>query len=421
MRQLVRALTAGFLLLAAAAHAQTLSYVGTFGGATSLSVAVSGNMAYVPDFSATTGGALTLFNVSNPALPLAVGSVNTGLPVPGRVMAVGGNTVYMVSYAFGYQLPASSWLSAINVSNPNAPVPSARILLPPPPVYLAASGSYVYVASASAPVVNIYDGNLAFVGSVNTLTPPTNLLVNAGTLYVTRSNIVTTYNLATTPTAPTLIGSSAPASIQAVSGTRAYGVVPADGTTVPITSLRGYDVTSTSRMAPLSVVNNSAIGPMVTATSGGRVVFTTGDANPTFNPPNTGSQFPLLAYNFTNPSQPTLAGQDNTISGAYAIASNGDYAYLATGIGVQIYTLSGLPLATRPAAPTALPLYPNPAHGTLTLPRLAPATPVTISDALGRVCLATPAPAGGILDINALPAGLYQVRAGTAVSKLVVE
>lgn len=421
MRLSVRALTVGFLLLAATVHAQTLTNVGSFGGAGSLSVAASGTTAYVTNFSASTGGALNLFNISNPALPLAIGSVNTGLPVPGRVIAVGSNMAFVVSYPYGSQAPTSSWLSAINVSNPAAPVPNARILLPPPPVYLATSGSLVYVASASAPVVNIYDGNLAFVGSVNTLTPPTNLLVNAGTLYVTRSNIVTTYNLAATPTAPTLIGSSGPASIQAVSGTRAYGVVPADGTTVLVTSLRGYDVTSTSRMAPLSVVNNSAIGPMVTATSGGRVVFTTGDANPTFNPPSSGSQFPLLAYNFTTPSQPTLAGQDNTVLNAYAIASSGDYAYLATGIGVQIYTLSGLPLVARTAAPAALPLYPNPAHGTLTLPRLTLGAPVAIYDALGRVCLDTKLPASGTLDISALPAGLYHVRTASATSKLVVE
>ncbi|RZJ91532.1 MAG: T9SS type A sorting domain-containing protein [Hymenobacter sp.] len=277
------------------------------------------------------------------------------------------------------------------------------------------------MASASAPVVNIYDSNLVFVGSLSTPTPPTNLVTHAGTLYVTRGNSsVTTYNLST-PAAPTLIGSSAPASIQTVSGTRAYGVVSADGTTVPITSLRGYDVTAASRMAPVAVTNSPLLGTMVTATSGGRAVFTTGDANPTFNPPNTGRQLPLLAYDFTTPSQPKLVGQDNMILGAYAIASSGDYAYLATGISVQVYTLSGLPLATRTATPAALPFYPNPAHGILTLPQLAPATPVTIFNALGQVCLDSSLPASGLLDISTLPAGLYQVRAGHAASKLIVE
>jgi hypothetical protein len=91
-------------------------------------------------------------------------------------------------------------------------------------------------------------------------------------------------------------------------------------------------------------------------------------------------------------------------------------------VAMSVYSFKGAALATKPTtAPLGLRPYPNPAHGTLTIPQVAPTTPITISDGLGRVRLSTPLPPSCTLNIEALPTGLYQVRAGSAVSKLTVE
>ena len=85
------------------------------------------------------------------------------------------------------------------------------------------------------------------------------------------------------------------------------------------------------------------------------------------------------------------------------------------------------PLASRPTAPAAaLALFPNPARGRvmLALPAAAAARPVRVLDALGRVVGGGTVPAQATaahLDLRGLPAGVYGVRVGAAVARLVVE
>lgn len=69
-----------------------------------------------------------------------------------------------------------------------------------------------------------------------------------------------------------------------------------------------------------------------------------------------------------------------------------------------------LPLATRPAASPPALLYPNPTTGLLHLPADAEKTPVRVLDALGRVVLTHPGAA--VLDVSALPPGVYQLVRG---------
>ncbi|GAB3875558.1 hypothetical protein GCM10028824_31240 [Hymenobacter segetis] len=82
--------------------------------------------------------------------------------------------------------------------------------------------------------------------------------------------------------------------------------------------------------------------------------------------------------------------------------------------------------AGRPAAP-ALALSPNPApagHGPTTLTGAVPNAPLTVLDALGRVLLTATADAAGTARLAlpaGLPAGVYLVRSGGQVRRLVVE
>ena len=85
-------------------------------------------------------------------------------------------------------------------------------------------------------------------------------------------------------------------------------------------------------------------------------------------------------------------------------------------------------LAARPAAAApALACYPNPAHGTATLRLPAPTettAPARVFDALGREVRRCPVPARAAevaLDLSDLAPGLYLVRCGAAVGRLVVE
>jgi hypothetical protein len=82
------------------------------------------------------------------------------------------------------------------------------------------------------------------------------------------------------------------------------------------------------------------------------------------------------------------------------------------------------PTATAGAVATVLTLSPNPAHGAAQLTGTAPHAPVAVLDALGRPVTGTTADAAGTARL-ALPTGLapgvYLVRSGTQVRRLVVE
>ena len=74
-------------------------------------------------------------------------------------------------------------------------------------------------------------------------------------------------------------------------------------------------------------------------------------------------------------------------------------------------------LAVQAATEAELRLYPNPARELLVLERPAGEglAEATLLDALGRVVLTAPAPAGRtVLDVRALPEGLYVLRLALA-------
>lgn len=66
-------------------------------------------------------------------------------------------------------------------------------------------------------------------------------------------------------------------------------------------------------------------------------------------------------------------------------------------------------------------VFPNPTHGPLRLPSALPGTQVLIQDATGHTILSDRLSSEGTMDIEALPAGLYTLRFGTASFKVVKE
>nr|WP_236049741.1 T9SS type A sorting domain-containing protein [Hymenobacter negativus] len=70
-------------------------------------------------------------------------------------------------------------------------------------------------------------------------------------------------------------------------------------------------------------------------------------------------------------------------------------------------------------------VFPNPAHGTaaLRLPAGISAQPITVLDVEGRLVRRYPTPlrADALLDLSGLPAGIYLVRCGQFIERLLVE
>ncbi|RZK61685.1 MAG: T9SS type A sorting domain-containing protein [Hymenobacter sp.] len=150
----------------------------------------------------------------------------------------------------------------------------------------------------------------------------------------------------------------------------------------------------------------------------------------------------------------TLRGRDSVaVAGTLGVGSarvlTREYKWLATGIRVPVLSITtievagfevvagveyrdvprrfrnGVALAAASATPVAtLSLYPNPAQQATTLSGAAPATPVQVIDALGRVVATTTTSSTGTASLAWAadrPAGLYFVRAGQQVARLVVE
>jgi len=118
---------------------------------------------------------------------------------------------------------------------------------------------------------------------------------------------------------------------------------------------------------------------------------------------------------------PTIAGTINS-----PVVRFGSLTVGSGGPSVVIARMGALASAARPALLAGnLRLSPNPAWGTVQvgLP-VARAAVLSVFDALGREVLRQALPIHlqkAILDVQALPAGLYTVRCGTATGRLIIE
>lgn len=152
-------------------------------GLTALSVAVSGNYAYVPDLGSSN---LKVINVSNPAAPTVVGTVATGA-FPFAV-TVSGTYAYVVN-------ASGNTLQVINISNPAAPSVVGTVATNNGPSSVAVSGNYAYVANASSNTLQVIDisnpAAPAVSGSVSTGTNPSGSAVLGNYAYVSNESSTT--------------------------------------------------------------------------------------------------------------------------------------------------------------------------------------------------------------------------------------
>ena len=360
-----------------------------------LGIANRGNTAYLTNFGDNTFQA---YNVANSASP-ALLSTNTTNSTRVRSVVIGGTTAYVL--CFGIGTTTSSELRAIDVSVPTAPVLGPLITLSQYPVYIAASSTRVCVASGLTPTLQVYDSNLTLLSTVSTTSVADNVTVTGTTAYLQRGSQLDIYDLSI-PGAPvrqtTITGS-----IGAVSGTLAYGL---SGNTLTV-----YDVSNS--LNPVFRGSATTNGGTLLAASGA-TVFTTGFYAG-------GSTSMLQAFDASNPVAPVLRATASAGSTAAALAASGNTAYLVNGYTLQVYTLTGTTTATSSAVGFNGELYPSPAHTTVTFTQMPTASPISIYDQLGRLCLSTVLPASGIVNISALPAGCYVVRMGEIIRRLTVE
>lgn len=411
-------------LVITTSEAQTLTTVGTItsGAATTpLGLAASGTTLFVAnDNPAST---LQLYDISTPAAPRLLSTTASTLVHPARRVSVSGTTAYVASYAYSPIVRTGAELAAFDISNPATPVLRKTVAVDlPTPLNIVARGEFVYVATGftntSGYGIRVFNNNLDVVSSIALGGPGvSSLTVNGPALYVKQGNSTAIYDL-TEPAAPSFKRSTA-SSVQVINGQVGYGMYsPAQGNqpNVVLTS----DVSDP--LNPVLMSNaEGGFGTQLGVLASGRVLFTVGDGNFSSDSPNMASQLPLRALEMSTPSAPVQIGVDLNVQGAFSLATSGNYVYAATLNRVYIYTVNGIITATRTKDQSALNLYPTPAHGLLTITKAPPVASVAIYDLAGRLCLETSVPANGIIDIHALPTGLYVARIGDVARQLIVE
>jgi hypothetical protein len=96
----------------------------------------------------------------------------------------------------------------------------------------------------------------------------------------------------------------------------------------------------------------------------------------------------------------------------------------STTVSVRLNNGTGPPLATKtPITPAVFTLWPNPASTQVRFSGARPLAAIGLADLTGRRIATATADATGAatLPVAGLPAGVYIVRAGTQVRRLVVE
>ena len=145
-------------------------------GPTPLSIAVSGNYAYVID---TGSDDLKVINISNPINPSLQGSLIIGT-APSAV-AVSGNYAYIVDIV-------TDDLKVIDISNPSLPIQQGSLGIGSFPTSIAVSGNYAYVVdrdSDDLKVIDISNPSLpSLQGSLPIGSFPTSIAVSGNYAYV---------------------------------------------------------------------------------------------------------------------------------------------------------------------------------------------------------------------------------------------
>jgi hypothetical protein len=392
------------------ACSQTLTQVAnlTLGNISPLSVAARNNTVLV------VGGdrKLSTYDMSQPTNPVLLSAIAINTEYPRAVM-VAGTRAY--TYGVGLGNAASSTLASFDVSKPSAPVSVGVKNLTIPYPTIGVTDALVCVAglpyNGTSFALDVYDSNLILKGSLRPAVTGDDIVMSGTTAYISDVGTNDTYihqgtilNLAN-PAVPVNAGSFL-GNIGAISGTLAFGLQNK--------TLMVYDISN-----PLQPVLKGTV-----ATNGGDRIAASGNRVYTTGPyfrTGTSARY-LQAFDVSNPAAPVLLATASTESTGSYIAANGNTVYLAGGEStLRVYTLSGAPLAAAASRNNTQSIFPNPAHGAITVAHAAANAPVTIFDSLGKVCLETTLPLTNKLDISALPSGLYTARVGNISYHLAVD
>jgi hypothetical protein len=280
--------------------------VGSVGtGSGPYSIAVSGNYAYVANYSSNT---LQAIDISDPENPSVVGSVGTGNQP--RSVAVLGIYAYVVNYS-------SKTLQVINISDPAHPSVVGSVGTGNQPRSVAVLGIYAYVVNSNSrtlQVINISDpAHPSVVGSVGTYDNPYFVAVSGNYAYVVNngSNRLQAINISD-PAHPSVVGSVGthdnPTSV-AVSGNYAYVV------NVESSTLQTIDISNPAHPTVVGSVGTDS-RPFFVAVSGNYAYVV-----------NYGSRT-LQAIDISDPENPSVAGSVGTGIWPYSVAVSGNYAYV---------------------------------------------------------------------------------------------
>ena len=324
-------------------------------------VFINGNHAYVIGGAGVTSGytplTLSIFNIANQAAPLAEGYITTGsvhwtsgdsFLNGGYNLAIGNDTN---SNGFIFVCSSgSSWVYAVNVSNPNNPYNVSGILVPGTPgsIYgCAYQNGYIYAATQSQglDVIDFGGG-----GCGGTITAPVNCYQQGGGVksfgvqvsgtnlfttqystsspFTTRQIISWTLTGAGTPIAPSLVQSlqvttAGEALALSIYGNTAYVTVSATG----VNAYDLIDITTLSAMTNLSVITPSySVNSGMMAVQKGNYVYVPSGSNAT----NGGA---IDLFDITNRSAPlkvatAYTGVASSVFGGIALDNKG-YIYAA--------------------------------------------------------------------------------------------
>jgi type II secretory pathway pseudopilin PulG len=151
------------------------------------SIYVQGRYVYIVNSGANT---LQIIDVSNPALPVSVGSMTTET-VPYSVY-VQGRYAYVVNYS-------ANTLQIIDVSNPALPTSVGSVATGLNPYSVYVQGRYAYVVNLSSSTLQIFDvSNTALptsVGSVATNNYPYSVYIQGRYAYVVNTSLTSTLQI----------------------------------------------------------------------------------------------------------------------------------------------------------------------------------------------------------------------------------
>lgn len=294
------------------------------------SVAVSGNLAYVAAYD---GNALTIVDVTNPAVPIIVGTVTDVALTGATGVAVVGNFAYVTA-------GGSNALTVVDVTNPAAPVVVGTVtdasLAGPNGV--AVSGNLAYVAAGGANALTVVDvTNPAAPVVAGTVTDASlngaqNVAVFGTFAYVTAAtaNALTVVDV-TNPAAPVVAGTVTDASL-----TWSIGVAVA-GSFVYVASyganaLTVVDVTNPAAPVVTGSVADGNLDGASSVALAGNLAYVAAQ--------NVGY---LAVVDVTNPAAPVVLGTVPCDSAGVAVLGN--HAYVATGVNLAVVDV------TNPAVP----------------------------------------------------------------------